>query len=265
MRLRHIEVFHEVYKNGSITGAARALNISQPSVSKALMHAESQLGFPLFKRVAGRLVATEEAHTLFTEVSVVFDRLEMVRQVSRNLRTGEGGHIRLAVMPALALSVAPAAVAAFRASHPLVSFAIKVVHYDEVGRTLLTREADLAFAYDPAEHPLLDTFKVGAGRILALSRPGEFPDADGQLAINELVDHAYIGSADTGPVSDILHAELARQNVILNEVVSVDAYFAAAELVFSRLDGYDGPTRRVVVPTELIERGSGELPPHGGG
>ena len=39
----------------------------------------------------------------------------------------------------------------------------------------------------------------------------------------------------------------------------------AAELVFSRLDGYDGPTRRVVVPTELIERGSGELPPSGGG
>ena len=39
----------------------------------------------------------------------------------------------------------------------------------------------------------------------------------------------------------------------------------AAELVFSRLDGYDGPTRRIVVPTELIARGSGELPPRGGG
>jgi LacI family transcriptional regulator len=39
----------------------------------------------------------------------------------------------------------------------------------------------------------------------------------------------------------------------------------AAELVFSRLDGYDGPSRQVVVPTQLIERGSGELPPRGGG
>ena len=36
---------------------------------------------------------------------------------------------------------------------------------------------------------------------------------------------------------------------------------SAAELLFSRLDGYDGPSRRVVVPTQLIERGSGELPP----
>jgi LacI family transcriptional regulator len=34
----------------------------------------------------------------------------------------------------------------------------------------------------------------------------------------------------------------------------------AAELLFSRIDGYDGPSRSVVVPTELIPRGSGELP-----
>jgi LacI family transcriptional regulator len=34
----------------------------------------------------------------------------------------------------------------------------------------------------------------------------------------------------------------------------------AAELLFSRLDGYEGPRRHVVVPTQLITRGSGEIP-----
>jgi LacI family transcriptional regulator len=34
---------------------------------------------------------------------------------------------------------------------------------------------------------------------------------------------------------------------------------AAAELLFSRLDGYEGPSRRVVLPTPLIARGSGEI------
>jgi LacI family transcriptional regulator len=38
---------------------------------------------------------------------------------------------------------------------------------------------------------------------------------------------------------------------------------SAAELLFSRLDGYDGPSRRIVLPTTLIERGSGELAPGG--
>jgi LacI family transcriptional regulator len=34
-----------------------------------------------------------------------------------------------------------------------------------------------------------------------------------------------------------------------------------AELMFSRLDGYDGPPRTEVIPTTLIERGSGEIAP----
>jgi LacI family transcriptional regulator len=35
----------------------------------------------------------------------------------------------------------------------------------------------------------------------------------------------------------------------------------AAALAFMRLDGRDGPPRQVVVPTELVARGSGEVPP----
>ena len=35
----------------------------------------------------------------------------------------------------------------------------------------------------------------------------------------------------------------------------------AAELMFSRMDAYDGPPRPVTLPTPLVERGSGEIPP----
>jgi LacI family transcriptional regulator len=36
---------------------------------------------------------------------------------------------------------------------------------------------------------------------------------------------------------------------------------SAADLLFARLDGHEGPTQQIVVPTRLIERGSGELAP----
>jgi LacI family transcriptional regulator len=36
---------------------------------------------------------------------------------------------------------------------------------------------------------------------------------------------------------------------------------SAAELLFSQLDGYDGPSRRIVHPATLIQRGSGEMAP----
>ncbi|HZG47457.1 MAG TPA: LysR family transcriptional regulator, partial [Allosphingosinicella sp.] len=75
MNLRHIEIFHAVYVNGSVSAAARALNVSQPSVSKMLRHAESLLGFQLFQRTNGGLVPTADAHTLFADVSEIQDRV----------------------------------------------------------------------------------------------------------------------------------------------------------------------------------------------
>jgi LacI family transcriptional regulator len=35
---------------------------------------------------------------------------------------------------------------------------------------------------------------------------------------------------------------------------------SAAELLFSRIDGYQGPSRRIVLSTQLVARGSGEIP-----
>lgn len=231
MRLRHIEVFHAVYTNGSITAAAYALNISQPSVSKALMHAESQIGFSLFKRNAGRLTPTEEAHVLYSEIAPLFERLENVRSLTRNLRLGVGGHIRIAMAPALALDVAPKSIATFRNANPDVTFVLQVLHFDEVTKALLTREADLAIMFDPIDHPLITKTKIGTGEIVALSRAGEFPDDTARLAIADLADHAYIGSKGTGPLSDILNHVLDRHVVELDEVVSVDAYYSAVEII----------------------------------
>ncbi|WP_165310748.1 LacI family DNA-binding transcriptional regulator [Microbacterium protaetiae] len=37
---------------------------------------------------------------------------------------------------------------------------------------------------------------------------------------------------------------------------------AAADLLLSRIDGRGGPTQRIILGTRLVERGSGEMPPH---
>ena len=54
MRLRHIEVFNAVMLTGSVSAAARLMNVTQPAVSRILAHAELQLGFALFQRVKGK-------------------------------------------------------------------------------------------------------------------------------------------------------------------------------------------------------------------
>ena len=54
MRARQLEVFIAVMRAGTVTAAARMLNISQPALSQILLHTEDELGFTLFERVKGR-------------------------------------------------------------------------------------------------------------------------------------------------------------------------------------------------------------------
>ena len=74
MNLRHLEVFHAIMQAGSVTGAAHLLNVTQPAVSNVLRHAEQQMKFRLFERVAGRLQPTPEARDLFPDVQEIFGR-----------------------------------------------------------------------------------------------------------------------------------------------------------------------------------------------
>ena len=64
MNLRQIEIFHAVFLHGTVSAAARSLNVSQPSVTKVLRHTERTIGLPLFERTKGRLIPTQDARNL---------------------------------------------------------------------------------------------------------------------------------------------------------------------------------------------------------
>ncbi len=133
LRLRQIEVFHAVYSCGSVTRAAEVLNVSQPSVSKVLAHAEQQLGYALFDRVKGKFIPTPEANQLFAQVTQVNDSVDRLRQLAANLRSMEKGTIRIAATPAFGIDFLPGAIAGSNhLAKALVSHGVGVAIADEV-------------------------------------------------------------------------------------------------------------------------------------
>jgi LacI family transcriptional regulator len=60
---------------------------------------------------------------------------------------------------------------------------------------------------------------------------------------------------------DVVLGDLIEPGVTVVAQDPIEVGRRAAELLFSRLDGFDGPSRQVVIPTTLIQRGSGELAP----
>lgn len=230
MRLRHIEVFYAIYTTGSISAAARSLHVSQPSVSKVLHHAQSQLGFELFTLVRGRLVATDEAHALFEEVKEIFERMGSLRKTVANIRNMDGGHVRLAVVPSLGLHVAPDAIARYRQRFPQVTFDVQTLHHDDIFQALYERECDIALAYTPPMHPRLKRRRLGKGELMLLFEKAAFPEPGERVPISRLAGHDMVGLANSGPIGDLLERELERHGVDIREVVSNQTYYLAAAL-----------------------------------
>jgi DNA-binding transcriptional LysR family regulator len=231
MRLRQIEVFHAVYANGSISAAARALNVSQPAVSKVLRHTEAQLGIKLFDLVRGRLVPSDEAHALFREVDEVFDRIASLQLTAQNLRASGAGHLRIGVVPSLGLEIAPRAIAAFRAKNPDVTFSVRTLHHNDVVRSLYERECDLAIGYDPPHHPRMRQKKLASAALYLMAPKGQFGADRDAVAITELNGLDMVSVTGSGPIGDLVTRAFSKAQIEAREIVSVSTYYIAAALV----------------------------------
>ena len=250
MRLRHIEIFEAIRRTGSLTEAAAALHISQPAASKLLAHAESQLGFKLFDRVKGRLVATREAEILTPEIARLSQDLSSVRRLASNLRDRPHGHLRLGCAPALGLGLLPGVVRDSRNAQPGITFDIHTHHSAELVQGLLTRELDLAITFDTNDYPGLTRMGLGHTELVHLSRkPGNGPmrlselsaasgAAASGVAASGVAASGVAASADTLIVLDagdasgaLLQLALDAQGLAPQVAIQVQTHYVACALV----------------------------------
>ena len=231
VRLRQIEVFHAVYSSGSMTSAAAMLNVSQPSVSKVLAHAEQQLGYLLFERQKGKLIPTPEAHQLFAHVTDVYRHVDRLRRVAGNLATGQSGLIRVASTPAFGIDVLPAAVASFLDDHPETRFEINTLHFEEIVDALLEARVDVGLAFDPVKPPGIELHALGSGRFVVLAPPDSGLKHRDSVTLDDLASYPFVGLHSQGPLGRMLSTYLATSGVELDIVAWSETYHIAKTLV----------------------------------
>lgn len=231
MRLRHIEVFHAVYTSASISNAAKVLNVSQPSVSKVLKHAEDQLGYQLFERVKGKLVPTKEAHRLHGEVAKVYTHLHSLKRLSENLGHASGGVIRVAVTPALGLNIIPMAVASFLKGHPGTRFDLETLHLSEVLASLNEGKIDLGIVFDPPTYPNIRHYELGQGEFVCLAPLATSLPAAEKMSLDDIEAADFIKLNGRGPLGQLLIRQIEASGVQFNTVANVETYHMAKALV----------------------------------
>ncbi len=79
--------FTAIYRAGSVSGAAKLRHLTQPAVSQQLAALETFVGVPLFLRTPKGMQPTARGEALYHQV---FDALDKLERVSRNLRGRDG-------------------------------------------------------------------------------------------------------------------------------------------------------------------------------
>ena len=228
LRTRQLEVFHAVYTHGSITGAAQYLNVSQPSVSKVLIHTEKQLGFLLFQRIRRRLLPTPEANVLFRHADKIHKDLQNINEITKNLLKHAPGLIRLASTPSIGVNLMPTLVAEFCKKHPEVRFETHTLHLDQIEMKINEINIDIALAYDIDSSEYIESETVFMGDFVLLSPPSiDFNSAS--VACHDLEGIPFIRIE--GPLSVRLDDYFKKNNFKPNYVTTTDTYQIAKSLV----------------------------------
>lgn len=189
MRLRHIEIFQAILQTGSVTGAASLLNVSQPAASKALQHAEAQLGFALFKRVRGQLLPTPEARILEPSTARVFEELQRARRLAGGLRQHNARSLRIVATPSLAQSLLPKVIPRWVKRFPGVPYELATHHTPKLVENLLLHESDLALTLQDPKHPGLSMRPLAKGHMVVIAPPEHWP----KHGLNEALDIQELG------------------------------------------------------------------------
>jgi DNA-binding transcriptional LysR family regulator len=141
--LRHIEVFRAIMQAGSVTGAARLLLTSQPTLSRELARLESLSGLRLFDREGGRLVPTAQAIMLLEEVERSYIGLERINSVAQSIRRFEHGQLSITCLPLFSQTLLPNVCKQFHQQHSGIGLSITAQESPLLEESLSAQRHDL--------------------------------------------------------------------------------------------------------------------------
>lgn len=233
MNLRQLEIFHAIMTYGSVSEAARALNVAQPSVSTVLKHAEQNLGVKLFERVGGRLAPTPEAEQLFPEVDRVYSQLALLSRFTKDLRAGGSGYLSIIGNPTLTNTLLPLAISRFRKKHKHVRIRLQTaISASQIADRVARREFDLGFVYGPNLDVHTGTEVIGHSHVACAMRQDHPLAALEAIRPHDLAEHDTITFGVGSPIRNLAEAIFREAGCELNPVV--EASFSATACVLAQ-------------------------------
>jgi DNA-binding transcriptional LysR family regulator len=282
-RLRHVELVAALYEARSILKAAKRLNLTQPTLTKALRDVEATLGVPLFERSNRGLAPTAYGEIFARHAKIVLAQLRHAAEELEDLRVGYSGKVTVGTLLAASASILPDAIVMLKKERPGVAISVAVGTYDILVPSLLVGDLDMVLGRLPDEgrsaalvyeefyaepiclvvrhgHPLLRRGRLGLRELTSAAWLLPLPET----ALRRQIERAFLDAAAPLPRNIIESVSILTNRVLLrkSDCIGVMPYHVARDDVQQKLLAIlPVKLRSMDSPVGAILRAPGELPP----
>jgi DNA-binding transcriptional LysR family regulator len=165
--LRQLEIFTEVYRAQTVTGAARKIGLSQAATSQALAELENLLQRKLFDRHGRRVILNPTGRQLLPAAVEVLDRVRDIEVAG----TRHDASVSLFASLTTGNYMLPTLIARFVRTHRHYHFHVEIGNTDQVVESLLRFESDAGWVEDRVDHPDLAAFPWRRDELFIVARP----------------------------------------------------------------------------------------------
>ena len=185
-----LRTFVEVARDGSLSGAARRLGITQPTVGRHIDALEAALGLTLFTRSPRGLNPTPAALALEPHVEAMAAAAAALARTASGEAAADRGAVRVTASEIVGVEVLPPMLAAFHAEHPGIAIELALTNRTQ---DLARRDADIAVRMVRPTQSGLVARRIGSSRISLFAHRDYLARFGEPRSLADLASHCVIG------------------------------------------------------------------------
>lgn len=182
--------FLAVMRTGSLSAAARELNLTQPTLGRHIAEMETALGRPLFLRSQAGLSPTEAALQLQPHAEQMAAAAAALLRAASGERDEPEGSVRVTASEIVGVEVLPPILTAFREAHPKIVVELSLSNFNQ---DLLRRDADIAVRMARPSQKSLIACRLGTVPVGLFAHRRYLARYGTPLLLADLAGHAIIG------------------------------------------------------------------------
>jgi DNA-binding transcriptional LysR family regulator len=185
-----LRTFGEAMRDGSLSGAARRLSLSQPTVGRHIDALEAAFGVALFARSPRGLAPTQAARDLAPHVEAMALAAGAAQRAAASAAAPDRGVVRLTASAVVGAEVLPPILARFSADHPAIAIELALSNRNQ---DLARGEADLAVRMARPTQGALVARRVGRTPIGLYAHRDYLARFGTPQSLADLAQHCVIG------------------------------------------------------------------------